>query len=200
MTAPSQNRLPPRVQNIYKYLFLNNYLCDAFARSERLCFNEGVAEEYAMKTDQHDAAEEAIRATGARMTRPRIMVLAILLQAERALTHTEVESRLPRATDVDRVTIYRVLEWLTEQGLAHKIAGDDRVWRFNAAGHAHKGPHAHFKCSDCGEVICLEEASTKPEVKLPTGYKQQQVELTIKGLCADCVPAAKPRATARHQH
>lgn len=153
-----------------------------------------------MKTDQHDAAEEAIRATGARMTRPRIMVLAILLQAERALTHTEVESRLPRAMDVDRVTIYRVLEWLTEQGLAHKIAGDDRVWRFNAADHAHKGPHAHFQCSDCGEVICLEEAHDKPAVKLPAGYKQQQVELTIKGLCADCVPAAKPRASARHQH
>lgn len=154
-----------------------------------------------MKPDQLANAEEAVRTTGARMTRPRIIVLAVLLAAERALTHTEVEARLPRARDVDRVTIYRVLEWLTEQGLAHKIAGDDRVWRFNAAGHAHKGPHAHFQCSDCGEVICLEEASAKPSVKLPAGYKQQQVELTIKGLCADCVPAkSKSRTLARHQH
>lgn len=153
-----------------------------------------------MVQDRIDQAEEAVRATGARMTRPRIMVLAVLLEAERALTHTDVESRLPRATDVDRVTIYRVLEWLTEQGLAHKIAGDDRVWRFNAAAHAHEGPHAHFQCSDCGKVICLDEAQARPAVKLPTGYKQQQVELTIKGLCAQCVPAARPRTATRHQH
>lgn len=148
-----------------------------------------------------DAAEDAVRATGARMTRPRVMVLAVLLDAERALTHTEVEARLPRSAEVDRVTIYRVLEWLTAQGLAHKIAGDDRVWRFNAAEHAHTGPHAHFQCSDCGEVICLEEAPARPALKLPSGYQPQRVELTIKGLCAHCVPAkARARGTARHSH
>ncbi len=152
-----------------------------------------------MAQDRIDQAEQAVRATGARMTRPRIMVLAVLLEAERALTHTDVESRLPRAAGVDRVTIYRVLEWLTEQGLAHKIAGDDRVWRFNAAGHTHKGPHAHFQCSDCGQVICLAEEAARPAVKLPAGYKQQQVELTVKGLCAHCVPA-RPRSTPRHSH
>lgn len=148
-----------------------------------------------------DQAEDAVRTTGARMTRPRVMVLAVLLAAERALTHTEVETRLPRAAEVDRVTIYRVLEWLVANGLAHKIAGEDRVWRFNAATHAHAGPHAHFQCSDCGEVICLEETQTKPAVKLPAGYKQQQVDLTIKGLCAHCVPAkARARGPGRHSH
>lgn len=148
-----------------------------------------------------DQAEEAVRGTGARMTRPRVMVLAVLLGAERALTHTEVEARLPRAAEVDRVTIYRVLEWLVANGLAHKIAGDDRVWRFNAAAHAHAGPHAHFQCSDCGQVICLEQAPARPAVKLPAGYKPQQVELTIKGLCAHCVPAkARTHRAARPSH
>ncbi len=153
-----------------------------------------------MATDKIGLAEEAVRSTGARMTRPRVMVLAVLFAAERALTHAEVEARLPRAAEVDRVTVYRVLEWLVDNHLAHKIAGDDRVRRFNAASHAHAGPHAHFQCSDCGEVICLEEAGAKPAVKLPVGYKQQQVELTIKGLCAGCVPASKPRTVARHHH
>lgn len=153
------------------------------------------------QSPQHniEQAEDAVRTTGARMTRPRVMVLAVLLSAERALTHTEVEARLPRTAEVDRVTIYRVLEWLTARGLAHKIAGDDRVWRFNAAAHAHAGPHAHFQCSDCGQVICLEEPQAKPAVKLPAGYKPQQVELTIKGLCAHCVPA-KARVPARRPH
>ena len=154
-----------------------------------------------MKPDHHHTAEQSIRRTGARMTQPRILVLSVLFAAERALTHTEVESRLPAALGVNRVTIYRVLEWLTEQGLAHKIAGEDRVWRFNAAAHQHAGPHAHFKCSDCGQVLCLEPVPATPAVKLPAGFRQQAVELTIKGLCSDCGPSrGKSAAHGRHQH
>ncbi|TMH21317.1 MAG: transcriptional repressor, partial [Betaproteobacteria bacterium] len=62
-------------------------------------------------------------------------MLAALLRADEALTHHEVEHRLRRGQDVDRVTLYRVLEWLTEQGLVHKVSGEDRIWRFSAAGH-----------------------------------------------------------------
>ncbi len=148
-----------------------------------------------------DQAEDAVRTTGARMTRPRVMVLAVLLEAERALTHTEVEGRLPRAAEVDRVTIYRVLEWLVDKGLAHKIAGEDRTWRFNAAEHARAGPHAHFQCSDCGQVICLEQAPARQDVKLPAGYKPQHVEMTIKGLCPQCGPAkVRARTVPPHSH
>jgi len=126
-----------------------------------------------------------------RATRPRIVVLAVLLAAPRALTHHEVERRVRRALGMDRVTIYRVLEWLVARGLAHRISGDDRVWRFNAADEEHaRQQHAHFKCSDCGEVICLETAVTARKVALPAGYRPQEVELTVKGLCADCTRSA----------
>jgi Fur family ferric uptake transcriptional regulator len=153
------------------------------------------------KTTPLDAAEQSIRLTGAKLTRPRVLVLSVLLKSERALTHHEVESRLPAGSDVNRVTIYRVLEWLTEQGLAHKIAGEDRVWRFNAAAHEHAGPHAHFECSDCGQVLCLEPVQAKPAVRLPAGFRQQAVELTVKGVCADCGPVhGKSRGHGRHQH
>jgi Fur family ferric uptake transcriptional regulator len=138
-------------------------------------------------------AEEIVRETGARATRARIEVLAVLLAAERALTHHEVERRINRNLGVDRVTVYRVLEWLTSHGLAHKIAGDDRVWRFNAATdereRAHS--HAHFKCNGCGEVICLDDVRAARNIRLPSGYRSQQVELTVKGMCAECFPARK---------
>ena len=79
-------------------------------------------------------AEELIRATGERVTNARIEILATLLEADGALTHAEIEGLLAQASGIDRVTVYRVLDWLTAQNLAHKISGDDRVWRFNAAG------------------------------------------------------------------
>ncbi len=148
-------------------------------------------------------AETLIRGTGARLTRPRVGVLATLLAAEQALSHHELEQRIDRSFDVDRVTIYRVLDWLTAQGLAHRIAGDDRVRRFNAAGHVHEGSHAHFQCNACSTVFCLEESSPGPLIRLPRGFRPQQVELTVKGLCAKCTPSAAHKASApalRHRH
>ena len=137
------------------------------------------------------SAQSRLAALGARATRSRIDVLATLIAAERALTHHEIEARLERGRDVDRVTLYRVLDWLTAQGLAHKLSGDDRVWRFSltgpgnaAGGHA----HAHFQCSDCGKVICLEEARL-PAISLPRGFKRRAVEVTVKGSCDECAPA-----------
>ena len=117
----------------------------------------------------------------------RINVLTVLLGAHEALTHHEIEHRLPATHDVDRVTLYRVLEWLTEQGIAHKLAGEDRIWHFSVTGHEHPGGdgHAHFQCSDCGKVVCLDSARV-PAIHLPEGYRRTDVEVTVKGSCAAC--------------
>lgn len=141
----------------------------------------------------HERAENLVQRTGARLTRQRVEVLAVLLAARRALTHHEVEKLVNRGAGMDRVTVYRVLEWLTSRGLAHKIAGDDRVWRFNAAGDApgRAHAHAHFKCNGCGEVICLDGVRAAHGIRLPSGYRSQEVELTVKGLCVECVPARR---------
>ena len=144
-----------------------------------------------MSANRHDPAERLIRDAGARVTRPRIGVLAILLDAPRALTHHEVETRMRHSLTVDRVTVYRVLEWLVANGLAHRIAGDDRVWRFNAAESGHADAHAHFECNVCRRVVCLEEMPTPRRVPLPAGYRPQQVAVTVKGLCATCSPTVR---------
>jgi Fur family ferric uptake transcriptional regulator len=139
----------------------------------------------------HHRAEALVRAAAPRATPQRIEVLAVLLAARCALTHHEIERRVSRALGMDRVTIYRVLEWLVARGLAHRISGDDRVWRFNAADEEHaRQRHAHFKCNDCGEVICLETAVAARKVPLPAGYRPQEVELVVKGLCAECTRGA----------
>lgn len=132
------------------------------------------------------AAQGRIRAAGERLTAPRAAVLAALLGSDTALTHHEVEETLRAATPVDRVTVYRVLDWLVGLGLAHRIPGEDRTWRFRANGDSSHGPHAHFTCSSCGKTVCLENVSVPPRVDLPRGFLPKKVELTVQGLCAAC--------------
>ncbi|MFN9774918.1 MAG: Fur family transcriptional regulator [Burkholderiales bacterium] len=161
-----------------------------------------------------EQARERVRATGARVTGARVKVLAVLMQADEALTHTDVQRRLEQGDAhelLDRVTLYRVLEWLVEAGLAHRVSGPDRVWRFSAHGdgdghgaHEGHGPqHGHFKCRRCERMFCM-KASTRlartVRGMLPDGFAGDEVELTVLGLCADCTGTATAGPAHAHAH
>jgi Fur family ferric uptake transcriptional regulator len=171
---------------------------------------------HAKQQHSPDAAESQLRDAGVRVTQARISVLDTLLKARNAMSHQDVQDAL---TSMDRVTLYRALDCLTEAGLTHKIASDDRIFRYSVGKehsehqHAHKhGQHAqhqhgHFKCTRCSRVFCLDGSSYAGllESVLPTsiknplqsalqttlgkGFQSHDVELTIKGFCADCAKA-----------
>ncbi len=123
---------------------------------------------------------------GARSTPAREQVLDMLLAAPRALSHQEIEvSAREQGLNFDRVTLYRVLDWLVTQGLAHKIEGQDRLWRFNAVT-THEHGHAHFHCTRCGQVFCLEQTQPSFALTLPPGFQFERAELTIQGVCPGC--------------
>ncbi len=153
-------------------------------------------------------AENMLRNSPVRATEARINVLAVLLDNRCALSHQEVQDALQA---MDRVTLYRALDCLTDAGLTHKIAGDDRVFRYSTGSeHAeHPAPggiqhqHGHFKCTRCARVFCLDDEHGQPgsepappslkeqlqatlQNTLGRGFQSHDIELTIKGWCADC--------------
>lgn len=141
-------------------------------------------------------AEQLLRAARARVTAARIKVLTALLEASSARTHQDVQDALP---DMDRVTLYRTLDFLTEAGLAHKISGDDRVFRYSAGGEhgaqqagVPHHQHGHFKCTRCAKVFCLGSGGDGTLLRealretLGRGFQSHDIEFTIKGWCADC--------------
>lgn len=147
-------------------------------------------------------ARTAIRDQGARVTTPRVNVLAALMRASSALSHQELLDRLSPSTAIDRVTAYRVLEWLVQTGLAHRIAGEDRVWRFSVARpcshdceagpahqHTHHGEaHGHFQCDTCNRMFCIDAPIGTQEnlARLPEGFDGRDVEVLVRGLCPNC--------------
>jgi Fur family ferric uptake transcriptional regulator len=171
-------------------------------------------------------AELLLRDASVRVTAARTNVLSTLLTTRAALSHQDIQDTF---TEMDRVTLYRALDCLTEAGLAHKIAVDDRIFRYSASSeqhephehgagtHQHRKPqaqhqHGHFKCTNCARVFCLDDTadatflgSVLPatggrksaasqlqhalEKTLGKGFQGHEVELTIKGWCADCALA-----------
>jgi len=141
-----------------------------------------------------EQARQRVRETGARVTDARVRVLGVLMDADAALSHADVQrclefGRAPVA--LDRVTLYRVLDWLVEAGLAHRVSGPDRVWRFSVQHDAPAGhvQHGHFKCVRCGRMFCMKASAglaRTVRAMLPEGFSGDEVELTVMGRCAGC--------------
>lgn len=136
--------------------------------------------------DGSKAARELIADHGGRVTRTRVAVIETLQLASEPMSHEELGIKLA-AMEIphDRVTLYRALDWLVEQGIARRIAGSDRAWRFEVVRpDSHR--HAHFHCDRCGRVVCLESLQPAAAVKLPDGFQLDRAELVLHGACATC--------------
>jgi len=134
------------------------------------------------------STESTIRATGARVTSCRVQILSLLQAAREPLSHTNIEELLSKnkLPKIDRVTLYRVLDWFVDVGLAHKANNTRGVFCFSAAepNVQHK-QHMHFRCTDCGSVLCLDAPIPTPP-KLPSGFHLSNIEFDISGECPDC--------------
>lgn len=89
----------------------------------------------------------------------------------------------------DRVTVYRTLQTFVEKSIIHTIPTADNAVLYALCkdceeGH-HHDDHVHFVCTHCNTTICLDDVVT-PRIDLPAGYKAENVQVVINGLCKNC--------------
>ena len=132
--------------------------------------------------------EKILQEKKVRVTPFRLAVLEIVANHDSALSVPQIEEQLG---DFDRVTLYRTIKTFTDSGVVHeialpgldkKIALCDHDCHLEQETHTHQ--HAHFKCTSCGEVYCV-ELSTFPKVQLK-GFEVSTVDLTVTGKCERC--------------
>jgi Fur family ferric uptake transcriptional regulator len=121
-----------------------------------------------------------------RNTTAKTEIQELILSTSVALSHTEIQEVTKGLCD--RVTIYRILERLLEEGIIHKIVNIDGVVKY-AGCHScsekhHHHHHIHFSCQKCKSVTCLD--NVEPSYKLPKNYKVSEVNFTLSGLCPQC--------------
>ncbi len=122
------------------------------------------------------------------ITDSRARILELFLSQSGALAHGDIEKRTGER--FDRVTVYRTLNSFLNKGIIHTIPTADNSIRYALCkenceeGHHHDN-HVHFVCDDCGNTICLDEV-TIPQIQLPEGFRQKQVEMVVSGKCNAC--------------
>lgn len=149
--------------------------------------------------------EAMITEAGLRPTKARTAVLKTIADAQSALSHTEILTLLAGQKEFDRVTVYRVLDWLTEHQLIHRISGDNRAWKFQLSQPRFLSPsaptkqgmltqnhhHAHLHCKMCGQITCIHELEPRFPPSALNKYQVDTVDINIKGVCLQCASAVK---------
>lgn len=121
-----------------------------------------------------------------RSTPTKEAVLAALNSNVKAMSQDTIEKKI--AIDIDRATVYRVLNQFCEDGIVHKIVADDGKQYFavcNKCDDKNKLPdnHFHFRCTNCQTIECLPSVV---QFSVPTGYEVESLNCVLIGICKDC--------------
>ncbi|WP_128514439.1 Fur family transcriptional regulator [Tabrizicola thermarum] len=133
-------------------------------------------------------AEALTATTGARLTPVRRRVLEILLEEHKALGAYDVLARLATEGFGNQPPVaYRALEFLVEQGLAHRI---QRLNAFTACVHPGEDHAPAFLiCRTCHTVAEAEATAARAALDTEaarTGFQVERSTIEALGLCPNC--------------
>ncbi|HET9902625.1 MAG TPA: Fur family transcriptional regulator [Xanthobacteraceae bacterium] len=134
-------------------------------------------------------AEAVCAARGTRLTPLRRRVLGVLASGHRPLGAYEIMDRLaqkgPRPAPI---TVYRALDFLMENGLAHRLASRNA---FLACLHAHGASESviFLICERCGAVGEASSSAVRDMLARAAeaaGFSPKAPLIEVSGLCAHC--------------
>lgn len=108
-----------------------------------------------------------------RLTPARQSLLEILLAAEKPLCYEEIKENIR----MDKATFYRNMDIFEEKGITKSFESGNKK-RYYELTHT---AHAHFVCSLCNKVACMEHYPVPSHIK---GAKVDTV--IVKGICNAC--------------
>jgi Fur family transcriptional regulator, stress-responsive regulator len=134
--------------------------------------------------------ERSLRATGLRVTRPRLAVLDAVHAHPHVDTETLIDAARARMGEVSHQAVYDVLRVLTDKGLVRRIQPQGTVARYEARVGDN---HHHLVCRSCGRISDVDCAVGAAPCLTPSdgqGFLVDEAEVIYWGTCAACAARA----------
>jgi len=138
-----------------------------------------------------DAMSDAIRLCrerGVRLTPLRARVLEIVWQNHKPLGAYDILAVLAaEGRSAAPPTVYRALEFLLEQGLAHRLSSLNAFVGCSRPGHAGSGQF--LICRSCGNAAELNDTGVERAITCSAtsrGFAVHRHSVEISGMCRDC--------------
>ena len=132
-----------------------------------------------------------LRSRGYRVTPQRMAILHVLRHSGRHLSPKDVYRKAKKDhPNLTVPTVYRTLEFLSKNGLAHPSRTVGGPLTYEIAGNEHH----HIICQRCGKEVEISHASLESlyrKLESATGYLHIDSHLTFMGICPDCQKTIK---------
>ena len=134
----------------------------------------------------NNSIKKLLQNRGLKATKSRVDLLIKMQDYSSAMSYSAIQKQM---SPIDRVTLYRTLESLKENGIIHIAFQENNETYYAICGNScdenhHQHEHVHFKCTKCNTVTC-EKLISKIEVLLPN-YLIDKISVNIEGLCQLC--------------
>lgn len=133
------------------------------------------------------SSESILKKHHLRVTPFRVDVIELFAKTGHAMSAAELELLLQ---DADRITLYRTLKSFEDKGIIHKAIDGTLTQKYalcesQCDEHHHHDEHVHFHCVKCANTFCLDHVFV-PAIQLPNGFKTQQTDMIVSGICEKC--------------
>ena len=139
---------------------------------------------------QHCNYSSFLESSGLGYTPNRHRVLEVIGNNSSPLSAQQIFDTLSRSDNINRVTVYRILDLLVEKGLVDRINGGGRSFVYGLAPNENHPAHPHFFCKSCGSLECLNPQSLnvdlEPMQRTFAGLIEN-IEVRVDGLCKNCL-------------
>lgn len=133
---------------------------------------------------------DLLDASGLKATPHRLEIMAVVGDNPYPLSADDIYKTLNRSSDINRVTVYRILDLLVAHGLVDRLSTGGRAAYYGLAPSSRHPAHAHFYCKTCGQMDCLSPESLSIDIaalqKTFPG-KIDKVEVRLDGICKNCL-------------
>jgi len=137
------------------------------------------------------ALKNRLRGQSRKITGPRAAILAILRAHPHPLANKEIFSEMQKAQSgrCDLATVYRSMHLLEKMGMVKRFDFGDGAARFELVGENDDGHHHHLVCTQCSEVVEIEECfpeKIEKKIAARNRFKSVTHKLEFFGICPDC--------------
>lgn len=128
--------------------------------------------------------------SGLGRTRNRRRVFEVIGNNNSPLSAQQIFDTLSRTANINRVTVYRILDLLVDKGLVDRISSGGRSFAYGLAPNENHPAHPHFLCKTCGNLECLNPQSLSVDLQpLQRNFPGliENVEVRVDGVCKNCL-------------
>jgi len=120
----------------------------------------------------------------------RLRVLEVVGNNNYPLSASDIYKTLERSSSINRVTVYRILDRLVEQGIVERLSTGGRSAYYGLAPNEHHRQHPHFYCKACGQMDCLNPETLDIDsdaMQRTFPGRIDKVEVRVDGVCKNCL-------------